>query len=127
VARTIPGHSRAFQYLPRHPSGVEPLVTTQRTLSGKVRKEVERVLEIIQDVSAEIERSSRILNWISPISPYYDHEMIQNSLGKNYRASGKWLEEDDDFLCWEGNAYRMLLLEEVTGAGKSTLTSIVVN
>jgi len=30
VAKTLPGHSRAFQYLPRHPSGVEPLVTTQR-------------------------------------------------------------------------------------------------
>ena len=28
VAKIIPEHSRAFQCLPRHPSGVEPLVTT---------------------------------------------------------------------------------------------------
>ena len=28
VAKTLPGHSRAFQCLPRHPGGVEPLVTT---------------------------------------------------------------------------------------------------
>jgi len=34
VAKTIPEPSRAFQCLPRHPSGVEPLVTTARLSKG---------------------------------------------------------------------------------------------
>jgi Cdc6-like AAA superfamily ATPase len=65
-----------------------------------------------------------ILDWLTPI----DYASQQSDfIARQQEGTGKWLLDSDKFQEWLGNSKQTLFCPGMPGAGKTILTSIVVN
>ena len=71
------------------------------------------------------EKYDKILAWLSP-SPYYSHHRFVSE--SRLPGFGKWLFRHEDYIDWQiSSSPSLLLLHGITGSGKSTFCSIVVD
>ncbi|KAF5543309.1 ankyrin repeat domain-containing protein [Fusarium mexicanum] len=66
----------------------------------------------------------RILNWITPMNFTSDQE---DHVDRIQPGTGQWLLESDQFKVWVGGEYQTLYCPGIPGAGKTILTSLVIN
>ncbi|KAJ6780196.1 hypothetical protein PWT90_04456 [Aphanocladium album] len=103
-------------------------VTSSQPWAGKMEKSA--VLAGIQASAERIidhqrsDHEQAILDWLIPCN--YSLEQ-SNHFKKQQTGTGQWLLDSDEFLEWEGTAGRTLFCPGIPGAGKTVLTSIVVN
>ncbi len=65
-----------------------------------------------------------ILNWLTPISYGQDHS---SHLGLKQPGTGEWLLDSPQFGTWLKNAAQTLFCPGIPGAGKTVLSSIVID
>ncbi|KAA8573430.1 hypothetical protein EYC84_005016 [Monilinia fructicola] len=76
-----------------------------------------------QDIRELNEESSKILNWLSRIN---HTPQQQDYIKKRHQGTGKWLLESQKFNTWVASDKQILFCPGIPGAGKTILTSIVV-
>lgn len=76
-----------------------------------------------QDIRELNEESSKILNWLSRIN---HTPQQQDYIKKRQQGTGKWLLESQKFNTWVASDKQILFCPGIPGAGKTILTSIVV-
>jgi hypothetical protein len=65
-----------------------------------------------------------ILSWLTPA----DYSAQQNDyFGRRQEGTGEWLLESDKFQGWKNNKRHILFCSGIPGAGKTMITSIVVD
>ncbi|KAF2164918.1 hypothetical protein M409DRAFT_56272 [Zasmidium cellare ATCC 36951] len=112
--------------VPMHSLGVRLNQLGLADLQSVLDRGAELLTTISQAVSAKRDRREKIQQWISPVTPYEDHDTIRSRLGDAYTGSGQWMLQDEDFTSWRSGSGGCLLLQGIVGSGKSCLTSIVV-
>jgi Cdc6-like AAA superfamily ATPase len=78
------------------------------------------VLKTLQDRREDAE----ILCWITPVDYISQHN---DNFGRRQPGTGQWLLNSKEFQDWYGNANRTLFCPGIPGAGKTILTSIVID
>ncbi|KAF5723133.1 ankyrin repeat domain-containing protein [Fusarium mundagurra] len=96
-------------------TGLASLQTTQETVTNSLDK--------FGDAQAADQRL-RILDWITPMHFASDQE---DYLDRIQPGSGKWFLESDQFNGWVGGVYQTLYCPGIPGAGKTILTSLVID
>ncbi|KAB8304031.1 hypothetical protein EYC80_005377 [Monilinia laxa] len=76
-----------------------------------------------QDIRELNHESSKILNWLTPIN--YAPQ-LQDYLRERQQGTGKWLLESQEFNAWVASEKQILFCPGIPGAGKTILTSIVI-
>ncbi|KAF4955667.1 hypothetical protein FGADI_4360 [Fusarium gaditjirri] len=94
---------------------LESLHITQETVSDNVN--------ILGNAQAADQRL-KILDWITPINFTSDQE---DHLDRLQPGTGQWLLESDQFKAWVGGGYQTLYCPGIPGAGKTILTSLVID
>jgi hypothetical protein len=69
-------------------------------------------------------KKREILDWISPINSHAQQRSLQN---KRQQGTGQWLLDCVEFRSWLSSKGDALLCYGIPGAGKTTLTSLVVD
>jgi hypothetical protein len=81
----------------------------------------DNVVTLVQN--QEDQGRQNILDWITPI----DYALQQsNCISRRQAGTGQWLLHSAEFKAWVGNDKRTLFCPGIPGAGKTILTSIVV-
>ncbi|KAM0799116.1 ankyrin repeat-containing domain protein [Usnea florida] len=88
-------------------------------LSRAIMVEVESLKEYHRN-----EEMRRIISWISPLNFPSKHQDI---FAKHQKGTGSWLFNDPKFLAWKTGKERILWCPGVPGAGKTVITSMVVD
>ncbi|KAK8876902.1 ankyrin 1 [Apiospora arundinis] len=71
------------------------------------------------------EKYNAILTWLSPLPYCNHHHFVSDSRPPN---AGEWLLVHDEYVDWQmSSSSALFLLHGITGSGKSTLCSLVVN
>ncbi|KAH7490040.1 hypothetical protein FOMA001_g2407 [Fusarium oxysporum f. sp. matthiolae] len=94
---------------------LESLQTTQETVSNS--------LDNFGKAQAADQRL-KILDWITPMNFISDQE---DHLNRLQPGTGQWLLESDQFKAWVGGEYQTLYCPGIPGAGKTILTSLVID
>ncbi|KAF4630324.1 hypothetical protein G7Y89_g7821 [Cudoniella acicularis] len=103
-----------------------------RIPSNKIEaeKRIRDILPGIQEGVSEILRIQRgqeyntILNWLTPV----DYALQQNDYTRRRQpGTGQWLLDSPEFQTWLDTAKQTLFCPGIPGAGKTILTSIVIN
>ncbi|KAI0421681.1 ankyrin repeat-containing domain protein [Xylaria grammica] len=77
----------------------------------------------LREHNANLEQQA-ILDWITPI----DYSTQQSDfINRRQAGTGNWLLDSAEFRAWAGNANQTLFCPGIPGAGKTILTSIVVD
>ncbi|OAA65130.1 Ankyrin repeat-containing domain protein [Akanthomyces lecanii RCEF 1005] len=101
-------------------------VTTLQPWAGRLESTLSdlraRTDQIIRYHHSDEERT--ILEWLTPFN--YSLEQ-RNHFKKQQLGTGQWLLDSDEFLAWVGTEGQTLFCPGIPGAGKTVLTSIVVN
>ncbi|KAF5250996.1 hypothetical protein FANTH_3860 [Fusarium anthophilum] len=66
----------------------------------------------------------KVLDWITKINFTYDQEV---HLDRIQPGTGQWLLESDEFKGWVGGEYQTLYCPGIPGAGKTILTSLIID
>jgi hypothetical protein len=83
-----------------------------------VQKEVGKLIRIHRN-----QEHKAILNWLTPI----DHAAQQSDfISRRQKGTGKWLLDSDKFKTWLETDKQTLFCPGIPGAGKTILTSVVV-
>ncbi|PHH82191.1 hypothetical protein CDD82_6749 [Ophiocordyceps australis] len=101
-------------------------VTMLNTLTGQITSQA--TLATNKGVHDLNERENdrerlKILDWLTPVS--YGARQSQ-ALSKRQPGTGQWLLDSAEYKAWEGEAKQTLFCPGMPGAGKTILTSIVV-
>ncbi|RTE69030.1 hypothetical protein BHE90_016591 [Fusarium euwallaceae] len=97
-----------------------------REILSQVCDSVSAIRENTTHTRAKLDRKEdvEILDWFTPI----DYGPQQSDyLSRRQPATGSWLLESEDFLGWLATSKRTLFCPGIPGAGKTILTSIVVD
>ncbi|KAL7908310.1 ankyrin repeat protein [Trichoderma velutinum] len=87
-------------------------------LSG-VKESVDRLVNVYDD-----QRKAAILDWLTPL----DYSTRQSDyLKRRQQGTGEWLLSSDQFQTWVKDDNHMLFCPGMPGAGKTVLTSVVVD
>ena len=70
------------------------------------------------------EKMREIIQWLSPLNFAARHQDI---FSKHKEGTGQWFLEDDKFIQWKAGKSRLIWCPGVPGAGKTILSSIVVD
>jgi hypothetical protein len=73
------------------------------------------------------EENTRIIQWVSNVSVFVDHNFVRSKLGSYHWDSGTWLLHKREFKEWKQSRQGEIWLHGTVGTGKSCLTSIVIN
>jgi Cdc6-like AAA superfamily ATPase len=77
-----------------------------------------------QDNREHCEEHQAILNWLTPI----DYSTQQSDfIGRRQEGTGQWLLHSDEFQAWLNTSKQTLFCPGIPGAGKTIITSIVVD
>ncbi|KAF7545580.1 hypothetical protein G7Z17_g9068 [Cylindrodendrum hubeiense] len=80
-------------------------------------------LHRLQDNREAIEERQSILNWLTPV----EYAAQQSDfIGRRQRGTGQWLLDSPEFKAWLSTAKQTLFCPGIPGAGKTILTSIVI-
>ncbi|KAJ6264531.1 ankyrin repeat [Drechslerella dactyloides] len=85
-----------------------------------------RVHDRVAKITSRLEREEdlRILEWLTPI----DHSLQHNDIvHKRQIGTGQWLLGSDEYQHWLSEQKRILFCPGIPGAGKTFLTSVVVD
>lgn len=82
---------------------------------------------LVEGLKRSEEDDTKITDWISDVSVYGIHLDATRKLGSNYRGSGTWLLERQEFNKWKAVPQGQIWLHGTVGTGKSCLTSIVIS
>ncbi|KAK8017380.1 hypothetical protein PG993_013706 [Apiospora rasikravindrae] len=96
--------------------------TAQQQLGEKVDKLADGVHEVQQHLLSEADR--RILDWLSPLDYGPQHS---DHLQQREEGTGNWFLESDKYLEWLETPQETLFCPGIPGAGKTILSSIVIN
>ena len=77
-----------------------------------------------QDNRERHEERQAILDWLAPIN-YAPQQ--SDFIGRRQKGTGQWLLESDEFNDWLNKKQRTLFCPGIPGAGKTMITSIVVD
>ncbi|RYP45753.1 hypothetical protein DL768_007929 [Monosporascus sp. mg162] len=80
-------------------------------------------LHIRQDAREADEKCQEILNWLSPLN--YAAQQ-RDSYSRARPGTGQWLLDSDEYQCWLTLSNQTLFCPGIPGAGKTTLTSIII-
>ncbi|KAJ7223973.1 ankyrin repeat-containing domain protein [Mycena rebaudengoi] len=72
----------------------------------------------------ETTKRDKIIEWISPLNPFRRHKDI---LGTHQGGTGQWLLADVAFATWKESVGGTLWCHGIPGAGKTVLSSVVVD
>ncbi|KAJ7284170.1 ankyrin repeat-containing domain protein [Mycena rebaudengoi] len=72
----------------------------------------------------ETAKRDKIIEWMSPLNPFRRHKDI---LGTHQGGTGQWLLADVGFTTWKESVGGTLWCHGIPGAGKTVLSSVVVN
>ncbi|OPB46466.1 ankyrin repeat protein [Trichoderma guizhouense] len=87
-------------------------------LSG-VKQSVDRLVNVYHD-----QKNIAILDWLTP----FDYSTQQSDyLRRRQEGTGEWLLNSDEFQAWIQNKDHILFCPGIPGAGKTVLTSVVVD
>ncbi|KAF3927237.1 hypothetical protein ABW20_dc0107143 [Dactylellina cionopaga] len=99
----------------------------------RVGEIVSTVLEAVSKTQADVEdikskwdrkEDLEILNWLTPV----DYTLQQNDhINRRQPGTGQWLLESAEFNTWVENKSRTLFCPGIPGAGKTILSSVVVD
>lgn len=64
-----------------------------------------------------------VLDWLTPINFGAHHSTIRD---KRQPGTGKWFLDSDEYLTWRDKNGKVLFCQGIPGAGKTTLSSIVI-
>lgn len=72
------------------------------------------------------DRSSKVLEWLSPLDPQRKHDEIRSRRMQN---SGLWLLESTEYETWcnDNNSPRILWCRGIPGAGKTIISSLIID
>lgn len=70
------------------------------------------------------QESQAIIDWLSPVN---DHTQHNDFLGRRQEGTGTWLLNLDEFQAWLKASKQILFCQGIPGAGKTMLSSIVVD
>lgn len=88
-------------------------------LSKGVKQGVNRLVSVYHD-----RRNIEILDWLAPL----DYSTQQSDyLRRRQEGTGEWLLNSDEFQMWVKDESQMLFCPGMPGAGKTVLTSVVVD
>jgi Cdc6-like AAA superfamily ATPase len=77
----------------------------------------------LYDNRERCEENHAILDWLTPI----DYAPQQNDfIGRRQEGTGQWLLNSDEFKAWLNQSKQMLFCPGMPGAGKTIITSIVI-
>ncbi|GKT57827.1 hypothetical protein ColTof4_09810 [Colletotrichum tofieldiae] len=93
------------------------------TLGARIYREVKEARKERQDWKEDISNEA-ILDWVTPL----DYGSQQSDfIGRRQEGTGQWLLDSTQYLEWTGNEKQTLFCPGIPGAGKTILTSIVVD
>ncbi|KAJ7287134.1 ankyrin repeat-containing domain protein [Mycena rebaudengoi] len=72
----------------------------------------------------ETAKRDKIIEWMSPLNPFRRHKDI---FGTHQGGTGQWLLADIGFTTWKESVGGTLWCQGIPGAGKTVLSSVVVN
>ncbi|KAJ7223968.1 ankyrin repeat domain-containing protein [Mycena rebaudengoi] len=72
----------------------------------------------------ETAKRDKIIDWMSPLNPFRRHKDI---FGTHQGGTGQWLLADVGFTTWKESVGGTLWCQGIPGAGKTVLSSVVVN
>jgi hypothetical protein len=94
----------------------------QMDAPSAVRDEVDRLYKL-QDSRETAETRKAIFDWLTPI----DYSPQQNDfINRRQAGTGQWLLDSAEFLGWTETSKQTLFCPGLPGAGKTILTSIVI-
>ncbi|KAF5566747.1 ankyrin repeat domain-containing protein [Fusarium phyllophilum] len=96
-------------------TALESIQTTQETVSNS--------LDNLGNAQAA-DRRLKILDWITPMNFMSDQE---DHLDRLQPGTGQWLLDSAQFKQWVGGGYPTLYCPGIPGAGKTILTSLIIN
>ncbi|KAM0424178.1 hypothetical protein ACHAPT_010547 [Fusarium lateritium] len=103
-------------------SSITMLTTLLNQLSGETTVAVKKGVDRLNQCQDHQERLD-ILNWLSSV----DHMAQQNDISARKQAgTGAWLLESPEFASWKSTKGETLFCPGIPGAGKTILSSIVV-
>ncbi|KAK7974466.1 hypothetical protein PG989_016314 [Apiospora arundinis] len=97
---------------------------TLHIIKNIIVKQSQDAIALATDLISE-EKLNNILNWLSPLPYRKHHGFVSDS---RPTGAGQWLLAHERFIDWQtSSSPAMLLLHGITGSGKSTLCSLVVD
>jgi len=97
-------------------------LTQPRQVSSEIRDGLDRLHER-QDNRERHDEHRTILDWLTPI----DYAPQQNDfIGRRKEGTGEWLLKSNEFQEWTSQTKQTLFCPGIPGAGKTIITSIVV-
>ena len=72
-----------------------------------------------------VEHKKRVLDWLSPVDHYAQQQ--SDYVSRREEGTGQWLLDSDEYGSWVSGNTRTLFCPGIPGAGKTILTSIVVD
>ncbi|XHF98005.1 hypothetical protein AWENTII_001577 [Aspergillus wentii] len=97
-------------------------IGNSRLQQGKQVSNIERIVNTMGQEQQDYGQT--ILEWITPV----DYAAQQTDiLNRRQRGTGNWLLDTDEFQQWVDGEKRTLFCQGAPGAGKTTLTSVVVD
>jgi len=86
---------------------------------SEVQKDIREVLQTQHN-----QKDNDILRWLTPVD-YYSQQY--DFISKRQKDSGQWLLDSEDFQTWLNTPRQTLIGSGIPGAGKTILTSIVID
>ncbi|KAH7014764.1 hypothetical protein EDB80DRAFT_566297 [Ilyonectria destructans] len=86
-------------------------------------KDTVDALKLDNDRQHANEECTKILNWVAP----FDYTIQQNYFRQRKAGTGEWLLDSAEFKAWVGTEKQTLFCPGIPGAGKTILTSIVID
>jgi len=98
------------------------------TLGEFMERQEELLRKTFQATLARRDGVDQVLDWISSIPAERDHADVRDKLGEAHFTSGHWFLSDETVGLWMAQqpGFQVLWLRGGVGAGKSSLTSILI-
>ncbi|MCJ1385367.1 hypothetical protein MMC17_008489 [Xylographa soralifera] len=92
-------------------------------------KKADESLGMLDEVVREFHRleKDRILNWLSDFDYSDRHILLRNEVKKESPDSRRWFFESQEYLNWQRDGPSFLWLNGVSGCGKSSLCSTIID
>ncbi|KAJ7725117.1 ankyrin repeat-containing domain protein [Mycena olivaceomarginata] len=110
-------------------TSVSEIEQQQKTVNNEQQQDHYRILTSVQDSANEQHERDlaaareKAIEWISPLNSFQRQADIFSKLQP---GTGQWLLADTEFKCWENGTSQILWCRGIAGAGKTILTSLVI-
>ncbi|RFU24977.1 hypothetical protein B7463_g11364, partial [Scytalidium lignicola] len=104
-------------------------VNNMEAVAQMMKEVVETIIPIREDVAQirarqRIDGETKVLNWLTPV----DYSPQQTDyIGRRQQGTGQWLLDTTEYQTWLNANGQILFCPGIPGAGKTMLTSIVIN